>query len=167
MKRVKQTNQFKYHRQAILMSIQPEWCELISQGIKTVEVRKSRPKMDPSFKVYIYCTLSGEAWLTKGEQPVQGNGKVIGEFICSNIEELKSNMLFNAPELYSQSCMTRGEFFSYADKKTVYLWHISRLRVYSTPKLLNEFCVQRAPQSWQYITDSWRVKRVEQSETGV
>lgn len=103
MKRVKQTNQFKYHRQAILMSIQPEWCELISQGIKTVEVRKSRPKMDPSFKVYIYCTLSGEAWLTKGEQPVQGNGKVIGEFICSKIDELKSNEVFNAHEMYNQA----------------------------------------------------------------
>ena len=59
--------------------------------------------MDPSFKVYIYCTLSGEAWLTKGEQPVQGNGKVIGEFICSKIDELKSNEVFNAHEMYNQA----------------------------------------------------------------
>ena len=152
MKRVKQTNQFKYHRQAILMSIQPEWCELISQGIKTVEVRKSRPKMDPSFKVYIYCTLSGEAWLTKGEQPVQGNGKVIGEFICSKIDELKSNEVFNAREMYNQAHLTKAQF---ADNKTVYLWHITKLTIYSEPRSLNKFYIKQAPQSWRYVTEYW------------
>lgn len=39
---------------AILMSIRPEWCDLILQGKKTVEVRKTRPKMKTPFKVYIY-----------------------------------------------------------------------------------------------------------------
>lgn len=155
MKRVKQTNQFKYHRQAILMSIQPEWCELISQGIKTVEVRKSRPKTDPSFKVYIYCTLSGEAWLTKGEQPVQGNGKVIGEFICSKIDELKSNEVFNAHEMYNQAHLTKVQFLRYADNKTVYLWHITKLTIYSEPRSLNKFYIKQAPQSWRYVTEYW------------
>ena len=162
-----QANQYKYAHQAVLVSIQPKWCALITRGDKTIEIRKTKPKMEPPFKCYIYCSNSPKGWFWMTSPNVRRDGTVIGEFVCSNIEELKSNMLFNAPELYSQSCMTRGEFFSYADKKTVYLWHISRLRVYSTPKLLNEFCVQRAPQSWQYITDSWRVKRVEQSETGV
>ena len=157
VKRVKQTNQFKYHRQAILMSIQPEWCELISQGIKTVEVRKSRPKMDPSFKVYIYCTLSGEAWLTKGEQPVQGNGKVIGEFICSKIDELKSNEVFNAREMYNQAHLTKAQFLRYADNKTVYLWHITKLTIYSEPRSLNKFYIKQAPQSWRYVTEYWRI----------
>ena len=155
MSRVKQTNQFKYHRQAILMSIQPEWCELISQGIKTVEVRKSRPKMDPAVKVYIYCTLSGEAWLTKGEQPVQGNGKVIGEFICSKIDELKNNEVFNTREMYNQAQLTKAQFLRYADNKTVYLWHITKLTIYSEPKSLNKFYIERAPQSWRYVTEYW------------
>lgn len=42
---------------AVLMSIQPKWCGLIANGEKTVEVRKTKPKLETPFKVYIYCTL--------------------------------------------------------------------------------------------------------------
>ena len=42
---------------AVLISIQPKWCELIANGKKTVEVRKTSPKLDTPFKCYIYCTL--------------------------------------------------------------------------------------------------------------
>ena len=41
---------------AVLISIQPNWCELIASGKKTVEVRKTKPKLDTPFKCYIYCT---------------------------------------------------------------------------------------------------------------
>lgn len=45
---------------AVLISIQPKWCELIASGKKTVEVRKTRPKLETPFKVYIYCTKAKE-----------------------------------------------------------------------------------------------------------
>lgn len=41
----------------VLISIRPKWCELIANGKKTVEVRKTRPKCETPFKCYIYCTL--------------------------------------------------------------------------------------------------------------
>ena len=41
----------------VLISIQPKWCELIANGTKTVEVRKTKPKLNTPFKCYIYCTL--------------------------------------------------------------------------------------------------------------
>ena len=41
---------------AVLISIKPKWCELIASGKKTVEVRKTKPKIDVPFKCYIYCT---------------------------------------------------------------------------------------------------------------
>ena len=41
---------------AVLISINPLWCELIGNGEKTVEVRKNRPKLKTPFKVFIYCT---------------------------------------------------------------------------------------------------------------
>lgn len=41
----------------VLISIQPKWCELIANGTKTVEVRKTKPKLETPFKCYIYCTL--------------------------------------------------------------------------------------------------------------
>lgn len=40
----------------VLISIRPEWCRLIANGKKTVEVRKTRPKLETPFKCYIYCT---------------------------------------------------------------------------------------------------------------
>ena len=40
---------------AVLISIRPKWCEKIANGNKTIEVRKTRPKMDTPFKCYIYC----------------------------------------------------------------------------------------------------------------
>ena len=44
---------------AALISIKPKWCEKIANGDKTIEVRKTRPKMNTPFKCYIYCTLQG------------------------------------------------------------------------------------------------------------
>lgn len=42
--------------QAVLISIQPGWCELIASGKKTVEVRKTMPLLPAPFKAYIYET---------------------------------------------------------------------------------------------------------------
>ncbi len=42
----------------IMLSIRPKWCELIASGQKTIEVRKTKPKCNVPFKVYIYCTQS-------------------------------------------------------------------------------------------------------------
>lgn len=44
---------------AVLISIRPGWCEKIVNGQKTIEVRKTRPKMNPSFKCYIYRSVQG------------------------------------------------------------------------------------------------------------
>lgn len=41
---------------AILMSIQPKWCEKIFSGEMTIKVCKSAPKLETPFKVYVYCT---------------------------------------------------------------------------------------------------------------
>ncbi len=41
---------------SVLLSIKPEYCFLIADDIKTIEVRKIKPKLDTPFKCYIYCT---------------------------------------------------------------------------------------------------------------
>ena len=41
---------------SVLISIKPKYCEKIVNGEKTIEVRKSRPKIETPFKCYIYCT---------------------------------------------------------------------------------------------------------------
>lgn len=89
---------------AILISIKPKWCDLIIRGEKTIEVRKSRPKIQTPFKCYIYCTkgtgrntlnipipferIRDDYTETGSMQSLNcpiGNGKVIGEFICDYI----------------------------------------------------------------------------------
>ena len=70
---------------AVMISIQPKWVEKIANGEKTIEVRKSRPKIDTPFKCYIYCTIGNGV---KGDYLVQSGiqcGKVVGEFICDKI----------------------------------------------------------------------------------
>lgn len=85
---------------SILISIQPKWCELIANGKKTVEVRKTKPKLETPFKVYIYCTMGGlpkhiykenlEKESIYANHPDIINGKVIGEFVCKDIEEFQA-----------------------------------------------------------------------------
>ena len=71
---------------AVMISIRPEWCEKIASGEKTVEVRKTRPKIEPPFRCYIYCTVGDGA--TGDILPNSGVtcGKVIGEFVCDKID---------------------------------------------------------------------------------
>lgn len=86
----------------VLISIRPEWVKKILAGEKTLEVRKTRPKLETPFKVYIYCT-SGRPDLNIPISPERlmqdyldtgsmrslncplGNGKVVGEFVCDSI----------------------------------------------------------------------------------
>ena len=70
---------------AVLISIRPEWVEKIARGEKTVEVRKTRPKLDTPFKCYIYCTQGNDARRLRGSW-----GKVIGEFTCDRVETIKA-----------------------------------------------------------------------------
>ena len=139
---------------SVLISIQPKWCELIASGEKTIEVRKTRPKIDTPFKVYIYCTLSGSNEFfredCKGDiaewnrsKMALKKGKVIGEFVCDNVK--MSFVGYNEKGLPSYwdildgSCLTPNELVCYGGFKTLYGWHISDLVIYDKPKELNEF----------------------------
>lgn len=81
---------------SVLISINPKWCELIANGKKTIEVRKTRPKIETPFKCYIYETKEkayediGICGRTKDGTRynfVHRIGKVIGEFVCDKIED--------------------------------------------------------------------------------
>ena len=112
---------------AVLISIKPKWCELIASGKKTVEVRKSKPKLETPFKVYIYCTQERRRFSP-------WSSKVIGEFLCDEIRDARE--CFIGP-----SCLTTEEWLKYTDsyKKPVWCWHISDLKIYEKPKKLGEF----------------------------
>ncbi len=136
---------------AVLISIQPKWCELIASGKKTIEVRKSVPKLDTPFKCYIYCT-QGKAkdLFSCGDWIYQNRMKVIGEFVCDSInewfylpdlhyEEYGERMYYISLEDGHTACLTYEEFENYGKGKTLYGWHISDLKIYDKPRELSEF----------------------------
>ena len=164
---------------SVLISIRPKWVELIASGKKTVEVRKTRPKLETPFKCYIYCTLAGsnELWretlnrdLARWNREKWGfkKGNVIGEYICDRIEIIECSS--DAYRKYSDlSCLTQDDFISYCNGKDLYGWHISDLKIYDKPKKLSEFRyyypsvvfengypmptheIKRPPQNWCYV----------------
>lgn len=132
---------------AILLSICPEWCNLIVQGKKTIEVRKTRPKLETPFKVYIYCTKAPQQLITifkDGEETMDGeihHGKpvfvkfnkllpdsvrgktqmVIGEFICDDIRRIGHEYCVVKEDIESAisgSCLTVPQVKDYAGWKS-------------------------------------------------
>lgn len=133
---------------SVMISIKPKWCELIANGKKTVEVRKTKPKLQTPFKVYIYCTKdeplyrSGDKFCCNNGE--FGNGKVIGEFVCESIKEFKpvaknSCIYYISENEILRTGLTQDEILDYADGKFMYHWHISNLVIYDKPRELREF----------------------------
>nr|DAU34968.1 MAG TPA: hypothetical protein [Caudoviricetes sp.] len=123
---------------AVMLSIRPKWCEKIARGEKTIEVRKTRPKLDTPFRCYIYRTkgtvshIINDKWVK-----MEVGGTVIGEFTCDRIYELAP--LNHAPDdVEKRACLTREEIVNYL-KGTGYGWHISDLRIYDPLRELTEF----------------------------
>ena len=152
---------------SVLISIQPKWVEKICHKIgkengkpiyeKVVEVRKSRPKLETPFKCNIYCTKdnktafnnhNGNMFLSpKGWQDYsECNGKVIGEFVCDDIEYitpsygyLDAYCIGGAGYILDKCCLTSKDLIEYGKGKELYGWHISDLKIYDKPKELSEF----------------------------
>lgn len=134
---------------AVLISIQPKWCELIASGKKTVEVRKTRPKIETPFKCYIYETMAQFIKFVKGARTSYGygRGKVIGEFVCDKVYDITPIQPFpfgGALDYafqfeFEKTALTVKEFKDYLDGNSGYGWHISELKIYDKPKELGEF----------------------------
>lgn len=160
---------------AVIISIRPEWCEKIASGQKTIEVRKTRPKIDTPFKCYIYKTkqfakcegYSFDNWIS--------SGKVIGEFICDTIHKYGTKHIYGKyclpKKIWQMSCLSWEVLDKYADIHDLYCWHISDLVIYDKPRELSDFCtnssvlsfdnngkqvytgMKRPPQSWCYVEE--------------
>ena len=142
---------------AVLISIRPEWCGNIANGEKTIEVRKTRPKLTPPFKCYIYVAKQKKGedfWLAAviaENRCYYGAGSIIGEFVCDEIQYADAfNFVVkeDGEKALEGSCIDKTELFEYlgwergmprAECTPFYRWHISELKIYDTPKELSEF----------------------------
>lgn len=151
---------------AVMISIRPRWCELIANGEKTIEVRKTRPKLETPFKCYIYCTaeragydalwvldaptrkkysfVAVSAYLEHPKGASKGNEKVIGEFTCERIVPITydgGRLWCPTNAAFSPAtCLSQAEIIAYiGDKGCCYVWHISDLKIYDEPRKVSEF----------------------------
>ena len=157
-------------QKGIMLSTRPKWVAKIAHKIgeidgkaiyeKPIEVRKTRPKLETPFKVYIYATWNGSKkeilvkqdgqlfckdW-RKANGLQRASGKVIGEFICDRIDKFAGRWFgdYTRPfgteaKILRESCLTLDELTNYLSLKNGYAWHISDLKIYDKPKELSEF----------------------------
>lgn len=154
---------------AVLMSVHPQWCEKIFSGEKTIEVRRNRPKLEPPFTVYVYCTKAKniredglyllpndkELYLGCKEKDLgfvcwEGdfrNGKVIGSFICDRIDEIEPDLEYYSDgydiddDRLAETCLTREQLREYGKGVTLYGWHITEPQLFEKPRDITEFAV--------------------------
>ena len=133
---------------AVLISIRPKWCQKIVSGEKTIEVRKTKPKLETPFKCYIYCTLPKyphEDFIATDYPRPQfyGGGKIIGEFTCDAITRVNICGFWDdsgkqLDNRLKETCLTSEKLCDYLGEKVGYGWHISDLKIYDTPRELGE-----------------------------
>ena len=138
---------------AVLISIRPEWVEKIARGEKTVEVRKTRPKLEAPFKCYVYRTKGTVPHIINGKWvQMEVGGTIIAEFTCDRVETIKAATepygIYDVDDDFvAQTRLVDGALWGYGKGATLYGWHIVDLRIYDQPRELTEF--RRACQnSW-------------------
>ena len=172
---------------AVMLSIRPKWVEKIANGEKTIEVRKTRPKMDTPFKCYIYCTkesacydalwvldaptrekysfMAVSAYLENPKGANKGNGKVIGEFTCDAITRVNICGFWDdsgkqLDNRLKETCLTSEELCDYLGENVGYGWHISDLRIYDPLRELSEVTGLR---NTKFGAEPYDIKRPPQS----
>lgn len=149
-----------------IISIRPKWVDLILKGEKTIEIRKTFPKVKT---VYIYVTKAKP--LIYDKNGVLLNGKVVAKFLLNEVLEFKDEKTYNE-KLTKLSCVSFDELKKYSNGKTIYGLKLSNLEILKKPLSLNDFCLkkecpfsekfdknecktcpiklEKAPQSWCY-----------------
>lgn len=136
---------------AIIQCSRPEKLERIARGEQTVKVCKTAPKETP-FRVYMYCTKDGYMYRCRFDEnrlaiPELWNGKVVGEYVCENVEKFTVGSL-RSDDIEKLGCLSYTELINCfykpweLDGKTVKqgkALHIPAVKFYDKPKELGEF----------------------------
>lgn len=122
---------------AILLSINPQYVERIMCGEKKYEFRKNicKRKVD---KIVIYST-----------SPVM---KVVGEAEVEEVLVGEPDKIWNITEDYSGVERTFFDEY-YEGKEQAVAYKLKGVVQYDKPKLLNEYGIKNAPQSFCYLSE--------------
>lgn len=137
------------HGNEILISIRPKWTELIKNGQKIDEIRKTKPAGIGSisyYRVYIYET---------------GGGGVIGTFLLWNVHYVQAWIDMDGTKHLGNTiglrhCIDDSELFDYLynedrEKSCGWAWRIEDLKIFDKPMKLEQFGLKRPPQDWCYV----------------
>ena len=119
----------------ILISIKPIFVNNITKGVKRYEYRRTLPKEDITTLI-IYSS-----------SPIK---KVIGEVEVIHILKLPKEELWDMTK--EESGITKEFYDAYfEDKDIAYAYKLGKVTVYDTPKLLSDYNIKCAPQSFVYL----------------
>lgn len=128
----------------ILMSIRVPFADLILQGKKTLEIRKSAPN---AIREGQLCVLLYES---KREG---GRGKIVGWFTCRNIRRLWGE---SEREVCDKACLESWQLRRYAsesrrDVAQLYAWQVENPTELAEPVSLEKAAAPCPPQSWRTL----------------
>lgn len=120
----------------VLLSIKPEYAFKIFEGSKKYEFRKFIFKRKDIEKVIVYAS-----------SPVQ---KVIGEFEIADILYEETELLWQMTQQYSG---ISKEFYNqyFENRDHAFAIQVGNVKEYAHPKLLSDFNIDFAPQSFAYL----------------
>ena len=120
----------------VLLSIKPEYVEKIFAGTKKYEFRKSLFKKNDIKYVVIYASA-----------PIK---RVVGEFEIKNVFSDDVDVIWNRTKKYSG--ITKAFYESYfQNRKKANAIQIGNIKKYEKTKLLSDYNIKQAPQSFCYI----------------
>lgn len=120
----------------VLLSIKPEFAFKIFDGTKKFEFRKNIFKREDITNVIVYAS-----------SPVQ---QVIGEF---EIEDILYDDTEKVWDMTKRASGITKQFYDeyFADKEKAFAIQIGAIKKYSSPKLLSDYQLDFAPQSFAYV----------------
>lgn len=164
----------------VLISIRPHWVTEIFSGRKTIEIRKTAPKIQGAFWAAVYVTKPEMSYIGKyidgqddgfghvyhgktkilkapkypGEWTAGAAGKIVGKILVDRCWEYFAEIPQDYPTLAYFGCAELDDVVKYAGgRDRLYGWNILKSVKYDTPKKLDEFGLKRPPQSWQYLME--------------
>lgn len=130
----------------IILSIHPKWAEKIYSREKTIEWRKNMPHRmnayklrdgDPNFKVYLYETA-----------PVR---MITGFFCWGGVAIFDARHMHEGFPPATYGCVNVEDLKKYQGENCAICgWFIDLPQKFKEPKSLEDFGLERPPQSWQY-----------------
>lgn len=127
-------------KEAILLSIHPQFVKKIISGEKKFEFRKVKTKKFQPKKIFIYSTAP--------------DSKIVAVADIVEILEAHPKIIWNKTKDYAG---INHKFFLeyYKDKDKAIAYKISNVKEFSNPKNIKEVGIKSAPQSFMYLNNKY------------